>query len=384
MAHNREDDLSWRDDPPEAAAESAAGLAAYERGDREEAERRLRRADELGGRWGAFRLGFLFEEQGDRHAATAAYRRAIERGSGEAARNLGLMHKEQGDIDQARQLFTTAVKLGHSIAIRDLDALGNVLIDGPDGVQTDLGTTGELTLTLARNNYLASKLTASQYEQQLRKFLNHSHDRTARFAAANLAQLKEQHGDVAQAEQLYRRVLAGDDPGVQFYPASANALANLLVQRGDNDEAERLWRQAMASNDPDISPMAAVNLGAALAIWKRPDEAQAVLQVAIDSRHPNEAPAALLRRGIIYYQQGDYTTARSVFSAVRAIGHREFSPQATRFLFELAKVSTTATGQPGSSPRSTPPAPATGTDRQSSGGLWSRIRHWLSNNPGAS
>jgi hypothetical protein len=90
-------DREFEDVSPEATAESDAGLMAFERGDLAAAERHLRRADQLGGHWGAFRLGFLLEESGRTAEAEKAYRRAVDRGSRSAAVNLGHMLEQRND-----------------------------------------------------------------------------------------------------------------------------------------------------------------------------------------------------------------------------------------------------------------------------------------------
>lgn len=335
-----------------------------------------------------FNLGTLHQQRGDTAAAVDDYRRAIASGHQEyaakAAVNLGFVLFDQaGDIEGAREAFRAAIATGHPeqapLAARNLEALQAVVQQTAAGERLDVtddstdvsvgrgkgqlhhrlwvgqdaapqdqsqdhpegtggsgaGTVGELTVTLARDAYQAGKTTAGDYEAQLIESVSSPHRRTAGFAAANLAQLVEQLGEVHEAERLYRLVLQDYDPTVQFYPASANALANIVVQQGHNDEAERLWRQALASGDPDVAPMAAVNLGAALTIWGRPTEAFTVLQVAIDSGHPEEVPAALLRLASIHAQRGDLEAARSALEAVVSTGHREFVAQARGYLDAL-------------------------------------------------
>jgi len=105
---------------------------------------------------------------------------------------------------------------------------------------------------------------------------------------ANLGQLVESRGDFEQAEGLFRRVVAEADPDGPIHAASTLALANLLWQRGDGAEAGVWWRRAMFSGDSEAAPKAAFNLGAALTMQGRLDEAVGALRLAIDSGHPDE------------------------------------------------------------------------------------------------
>lgn len=127
-------DHEFEDVSPEATAESDAGLTAFERGDLVAAERHLRRADRLGGHWGAFRLGFLLEETGRTAEAEEAYRRAVDRDSRSAAVNLGHMLEQRNDRAGAIEAYTAAVRLGDVQSMRRLAALGHTVMHTPDGV----------------------------------------------------------------------------------------------------------------------------------------------------------------------------------------------------------------------------------------------------------
>jgi TPR repeat protein len=184
-------DHEFEDVSPEATAESDAGLTAFERGDLVAAERHLRRADRLGGHWGAFRLGFLLEETGRTAEAEEAYRRAVDRDSRSAAVNLGHMLEQRNDRAGGIEADTAAVRLGDVQSMRRLAALGHTVMHTPDGVTVYPGTTTwGLAVTIARDTYGAGKLTAEAYEQILRETVERSHDGEAvSLAMANLGQL---------------------------------------------------------------------------------------------------------------------------------------------------------------------------------------------------
>jgi len=159
----------------------------------------------------------------------------------------------------------------------------------PDGVTVFPATIWGLNVTRARDTYAAGKLTAEAYEQILREAVERSHDaEDVSLAMANLGQLVESRGDFEQAEGLFRRVVADADPDGPIHAASTLALANLLWQRGDGAEAGVWWRRAMFSGDSEAAPKAAFNLGAALTMQGRLDEAVGALRLAIDSGHPDE------------------------------------------------------------------------------------------------
>ena len=329
-------DHEFEDGSPEATAESDAGLTAFERGDLVAAERHLRRADQLGGHWGAFRLGFLLEETGRPAEAEEAYRRAVDRGSRSAAVNLGHMLERRNDRAGAIEAYTTALRLGDVRSMRQLAALGQSVINTPDGVTVHQGTIWGLNVVMARDAYAAGKLTVEAYEQTLREAIERSRDGDAvTLAMANLGQLVESRGDFEQAEGLFRRVVAEADPHEPFHAASTLALANLVWQRGDGAEAGVWWRRAMLSGDSEAAPKAAFNLGAALIMQGRLEEAVEALRLAIDSGHPDEAPGASVRLGVARALQGDLGAARAAYEFAAASGHPEFAPQAFALLAEL-------------------------------------------------
>ena len=364
----------FKDVSPEATAESDAGLTAFERGDLVAAERHLRRADQLGGHWGAFRLGFLLEETGRPAEAEEAYRRAVDRGSRSAAVNLGHMLERRNDRAGAIEAYTTALRLGDVRSMRQLAALGQSVINTPDGVTVHQGTIWGLNVVMARDAYAAGKLTVEAYEQTLREAIERSRDGDAvTLAMANLGQLVESRGDFEQAEGLFRRVVAEADPHEPFHAASTLALANLVWQRGDGAEAGVWWRRAMLSGDSEAAPKAAFNLGAALIMQGRLEEAVEALRLAIDSGHPDEAPGASVRLGVARALQGDLGAARAAYDFAAASGHPEFAPQALVLLAALD-------GQQPSTPSPRPPvteptreAPPTGSKRGAGHKLGGRV-----------
>jgi len=121
-------------------------------------------------------LGFLLEESGRTAEAEEAYRRAVDRGSRSAAVNLGHMLEQRNDRAGAIEAYTAAVRLGDVRSMRRLAALGQTVMNTPDGVTVYPATIWGLNVTMARDTYAAGKLTAEAYEQILREAVERSHD----------------------------------------------------------------------------------------------------------------------------------------------------------------------------------------------------------------
>ena len=83
---------------------------------------------------------FLLEESGRTAEAEEAYRRAVDRGSRSAAVNLGHMLEQRNDRAGAIEAYTTAVRLGDVRSMRRLAALGQTVINTPEGVTVHRAT----------------------------------------------------------------------------------------------------------------------------------------------------------------------------------------------------------------------------------------------------
>ena len=139
----------------------------------------------------------------------------------------------------------------------------------------------------------------------------------------NLGLLYEQQGEVAKAEEAYRRALAVDDLAVG---PKAN-LALLLARQGKNAEAERLLREVVAAN-PEAAE-AAYSLGLLLAETDRIGEAATFLARAA-ARMPRHARAAY-NAGLALAQAGRPAEAEAMLR--RAV---EIEPAGYDLLFALA------------------------------------------------
>jgi hypothetical protein len=81
----------------------------------------------------------------------------------------------------------------------------------------------------------------------------------------------------------------------------------------------------MLSGDSEAAPKAAFNLGAALTMQGRLDEAIEALRLAIDSGHPEFAPQALALLAELDGQQPSTPTPRPVATVVTTVSHRRLS-----------------------------------------------------------
>lgn len=198
-------------------------------------------------------MGFLLEETGRTAEAEEAYRRAVDRDSRSAAVNLGHMLEQRNDRAGAIEAYTAAVRLGDVQSMRRLAALGHTVMHTPDGVTVYPGR---------RRGAWPSRSPVTPMRPG-----------------------------------THRR-------GVRADPAG-------------NGRAEPRWRgrepghgEPRPVGDSEAAPKAAFNLGAALTMQGRLDEAVEALRLAIDSGHPEFAPQALALLAELDGQQPSTPTPR--------------------------------------------------------------------------
>ncbi|MFH2055686.1 MAG: tetratricopeptide repeat protein, partial [bacterium] len=126
-----------------------------------------------------------------------------------------------------------------------------------------------------------------------------------------MATLYDEAGDLASAEEYYRKALAVDPE----LPESLNDLAMLLAYQGRYDEAIQLLERGVA-NDPG-SRVTRFNLASFYVEVGRLDEA-----VTLFSRFLEEWPSeieAWNKLGNIYFRRGDYGSALNCFERTTAL-----------------------------------------------------------------
>ena len=328
-------------DSAEAVAASEAGLAAFENGDPETSERHLRRADELGGRGGVFRLGFLLEERGDQAGAEAAYRRAMRRGSEPAAGNLGTMLRRRGDRDGARRCYEIALALGSTSAQQELTSMGYTVITGADGFVVETSAFDEIAATIMDDARARQPLPPGMQVPGTTKVAAGAIAKTLIGNAlhANAAKLAEiggpTDGDANGAENHYREAFAEAGPSRVRYAIAFN-LGLLLVRFGDPmDESVELLRFAQSSGHPELVGKAGRTLAVELGRRGRVADAMSALQLAADAGHAEESPAALLQMAVLKMTNGDHDGACRDLTRAAQSRHPVHAPQAAAALQQI-------------------------------------------------
>ena len=82
---------------------------------------------------------------------------------------------------------------------------------------------------------------------------------------------------------------------------------------GEYDRAEHRFRQAIDSGHPDWAPAAAFSLGVLLADRGDPHGAEEAYRQAIDSGHPDWAPAAAFSLGNVLAERGQMDSAAAAY-----------------------------------------------------------------------
>lgn len=151
-------------------------------------------------------------------------------------------------------------------------------------------------------------------------------------ALADLGHLLHREGDFEGAKATYQQAI---DAGRH---ETLIDMAHLL-RFTDNDAARAYLDQAMTVGDPDLTAQALVTLSTVL--WgsglerSDPAGAESALLQAIDTGHPDFAPAAMSELGDLRAQRDDDEGARAAYQQAIDTGHPEW---ADRSRYELARV----------------------------------------------
>lgn len=124
-------------------------------------------------------------------------------------------------------------------------------------------------------------------------------------AHVNLAQALLQGGDAAGAEQECRQTIA-NEPG---FARAHQILAVILARRGSVGEAVSELNAAIEVNPKDV--MSRIDLGEALEYQKKPNEALAQYQAAVQ----NGSNLGYYKAGVVYQEMGDKADARTALQA---------------------------------------------------------------------
>jgi WD40 repeat protein len=168
------------------------------------------------------------------------------------------------------------------------------------------------------------------------------------------AERRDQHKDRPKAQrETGRRPQADGEPDTQDEARNALRLAEQLQQQGDAAGARAAYQKAIDSGHPEHAPAAALNLGNLLSeearrkplrtgyflLLKQGDaaRARAAYQKAIDSGHPEHAPAAALSLGIILEEVGLEVSARAAYQKAIDSGHPEHAASARERLLKKPK-----------------------------------------------
>jgi len=293
---------SSRQSPP-VVVDPDAGLAAWDRGDTDEAERLFRQVDAAGVAVGSFRLGLLLSLRGDRAGAIAAYERAVERGLVAAMSNLGMLYELEGRLDDARRCHRDGAARGDQSSRTRLRMLAE-LCEGPARriPRRVSGTDADASPEVGRQLLPMAQAEVDVYRQRVEAGDLRLRTRLANALGA-LGALRSEtgHGDhgvpqLVEAADVMRRVVADAKPDDRFVPRGelAGVLSTLaihLAEAGRLEEAVEVSREAAATHaemaEADLSHLpfaadAAGRLGALLGQLGRFEEADAALSDAID------------------------------------------------------------------------------------------------------
>lgn len=108
----------------------------------------------------------------------------------------------------------------------------------------------------------------------------------------------------------------------------------LSITQADPERAYTVGHRAYQQNQVQVS-IEAFRIGLLLAEQGDVRGARAAYQSAIDSGHPDEAPAAAVNLGVLLKEQGDVQGARAAWQLAIDSGHEQAATRAQTYLAEL-------------------------------------------------
>jgi protein O-GlcNAc transferase len=316
----------------------AAGVAAEQRGDLEEALERFREAVAVAPRYSAthLNLGIGLEASGDAEGAIRCYETALELDPQEAyARyNLGKLLFARGAADRAAPLLRDALRLKPDFpdALVVLAAIQDALAKPADAVttlQAALRLRPDDRLALRNCGVLLGKLRRwAEAEHCLRRAIAADTDDAE--AACALGNALVHLGQVASASSWYRAALRAKPD----YPEALCALGCILVDRGDLEEARTLLAHAL-----ELRPAFAeahVGLGNLQHAERRLEEAAASYRraIAIDANFV-EAHCNL---GHVLVLSGESAAALAAYDAALSLDPEHAEARWARVMCRIAPV----------------------------------------------
>lgn len=112
-------------------------------------------------------------------------------------------------------------------------------------------------------------------------------------------------------------------------------VAAAIQRGGDFEEAAKRYRHLVDNGDPETVPLAAFSLGVVSQSLRRPADARAAYEIAMDDRWPNPSAKAAFNLGLRNQQEGNLHESARCFSRAIEIDDPEVTPVASRSLGEV-------------------------------------------------
>jgi uncharacterized protein len=224
-------------------AEYNLGLLFFLRGELEEAERWWRRAADTGHHHAENNLGSLLKDRGELEEAEGWYRRAADAGAHDAEYNLGVLVYERGELEEAEGWYRRAADAGHHHAE---SSLGRLVYERGELEEAEhwwrlAADAGDHPAEASLGRLVYERGELEEAEHWWRRAAN-AGDHEAEY---NLGNLLKQPGELEEAERWYRRAADGGHHRAEYN------LGVLLYERGELQEAKRWWRRAADGGHQD-------------------------------------------------------------------------------------------------------------------------------------
>jgi len=206
-----------------------------------------------------------------------------------AQNNLGWLFLSRGDFEQARPYLEAALNATDPAVIASTKAaLGRLLVNED---QWDEG----------------------------KRLLREAHDGGSFDAGLTLAEIAHRDHDVDGALAMLNEI--AERGGLVYGSAAADMIGDIQITEGDRSAARQAYRRAIALGQRDWSVIAAIDLARTFSDGDAAEhgEARSLLEGAVASAHPVQAPRAADLLGDLLADQGDFEAARDAYrTAVEA------------------------------------------------------------------